>query len=253
MGTIVRGDAFVDATAARPEKMNDELDTIFNVINGNIDWDNLEATLVNAADGILKLDASGGVPLAQIPDTLTGKDADTVDGEHYSDITTKITDDIATHAAISAAHHARYTDAEAVAAVSVVGARRHLSSDKTISTASDTKVELDSEDWDIGGDFSNYKFTAPYRGYYQVNASICYLATGDKNYVTRVKLNGTTVLESIVLPSISTFVTVNVSDIIYMTVGQYLELYAYQAAGINVTVAGRLRSTFMSVQLLRLI
>ncbi len=140
MATIVKDHTFTDGTAARPEQMNANFDTIVTVINGNIDWDNLKASLVNAANGILKLDASGDVPLGQIPDTLTGKDADTVDTKHYSDITTKIAADIATHKAISsahhvptdptaaiavhtaiaAAHHARYTDAEAVTAVSVV-------------------------------------------------------------------------------------------------------------------------------------
>ncbi len=38
----------------------------------------------NAANNVLKLDASGLVPLANIPTPLTGKDADTVDGSHAS-------------------------------------------------------------------------------------------------------------------------------------------------------------------------
>lgn len=38
------------------------------------------------ANGYAELDASGDVPLAQIPDTLTGKDADSVDGKHAADL-----------------------------------------------------------------------------------------------------------------------------------------------------------------------
>ena len=37
-----------------------------------------------AADGVASLDGSGDLPLAQVPDTLTGKDADTVDSKHAS-------------------------------------------------------------------------------------------------------------------------------------------------------------------------
>jgi len=39
----------------------------------------------NGAGDLLILDGSGLVPLADIPDTLTGKDADTLDGKEFSD------------------------------------------------------------------------------------------------------------------------------------------------------------------------
>ena len=39
-----------------------------------------------AANGVATLDANIKIPLAQIPTTLTGKDADTVDGKHASDL-----------------------------------------------------------------------------------------------------------------------------------------------------------------------
>jgi hypothetical protein len=47
----------------------------------------------------------------------SGLDADTVDGQHYTDISNEIDGDISTHAGVSDAHHSRYTDGEAVAAV----------------------------------------------------------------------------------------------------------------------------------------
>ena len=53
-----------------------------------------------AADGVASLDGSALLPLAQIPATLTGKDADTVDGQHHSDISSEIDGDISTHAAL---------------------------------------------------------------------------------------------------------------------------------------------------------
>ena len=53
------------------------------------------------ADGVASLDGSGDVPLAQVPDTLTGKDADTLDTKHYSDISSEIDGDIITHEGLS--------------------------------------------------------------------------------------------------------------------------------------------------------
>ncbi len=50
----------------------------------------LTAAEFNAANGICGLDASADVPLAQIPDTLTGKDADSVDGKEPGTIAGKI-------------------------------------------------------------------------------------------------------------------------------------------------------------------
>jgi len=43
-----------------------------------------------AADGVASLDGSGDLPLAQVPDTLTGKDADTLDGSHAGNEANKI-------------------------------------------------------------------------------------------------------------------------------------------------------------------
>lgn len=75
-----------DGTAARPDQINANEITLYTEINGALDFDNLLAALINAANGFVKLNASADVPLAQIPDTLTGKDADTLDGSHLADV-----------------------------------------------------------------------------------------------------------------------------------------------------------------------
>jgi len=59
----------------------------------------------NIANGYAGLDANADVPLAQIPDTLTGKDADTLDTKHYSDISAEIDNEIAIHKSDASAHH----------------------------------------------------------------------------------------------------------------------------------------------------
>jgi len=83
MGTIVKPHVASDGAPARPDHVNEMLDTLYNEINGNLDWDNLKAALVNAANGLVKLDGDAKIPLPQIP---AGIDADKVDGLHASEI-----------------------------------------------------------------------------------------------------------------------------------------------------------------------
>jgi len=54
----------------------------------------------NAINGIAGLDAAAKIALAQIPDILTGKDADTLDGKHYAQVAT----DIGAHATLTKTH-----------------------------------------------------------------------------------------------------------------------------------------------------
>lgn len=67
MGTIVKPHAHSDGAVARPDHVNENVDILYNEINGNLDFENLKAALQNAANGLVKLDASALVPLAQIP------------------------------------------------------------------------------------------------------------------------------------------------------------------------------------------
>ena len=143
MALITRDHTYIDGKPAKASDVNENEIKLFNEINGNLDWENLKAALVNAANGILKLDGNARVLLAQIPDTLTGKDADTVDGvdipatiaevlsdhdkaahdalgvdadtldtTHYSDVVTQIAADIATHKADASAHHTKAGSSE---------------------------------------------------------------------------------------------------------------------------------------------
>jgi len=48
------------------DKLQENLNVIKSIINGDIDWDNIKASLVNAANGIVKLDANAKVPMEQL-------------------------------------------------------------------------------------------------------------------------------------------------------------------------------------------
>ncbi len=133
MGLIVREHTYIDGLPAKPSEVNDNEDVLYNEINGGLDWDNIDATLINEANGFIKLDASGDIPVAQMPTVI---DADTVDTKHYTDITDKITADIATHTALANVHHAPTTTLTH-AALTGVGADDHHA--KTINLADMTE------------------------------------------------------------------------------------------------------------------
>jgi hypothetical protein len=57
------------------------------------------------ANGYCELDASTLVPLSRIPSTLTGKDADTVDTKHFTDIQADAQSKVDTHAALTTGIH----------------------------------------------------------------------------------------------------------------------------------------------------
>jgi len=146
MSTLNYPNVIQNGQVADGDKLMENLNVIKAIINGDIDFDNLKAALVNAANGIVKLDENGkvpmeqlltnvangtvkldenaDVPLAQIPDTLTGKtaenaeNADTVDGIHASTTgeagklirADEVDSKIADHKSDASAHHTKTTD-----------------------------------------------------------------------------------------------------------------------------------------------
>jgi len=135
-------------------------------------------------------------------------------------------------------------------------ARVHLSADQlNISSGAATKVLLDTEDYDPGGNFdsvTNYRFIAPVSGYYQVIAGIRYEnLVADKPYYCMVKRSGTVILRSLCHTASTSEVASGCSDVVYLTAGQYLELFAYHVAGVDtVDIDGDPADTYMSVHLL---
>lgn len=108
MSEITRDHTYIDGKPAQPSHANENEDKLFALVNGNLDWDNLnKAVLQNKAGGIPKLDGDTLVELVQIPATLTGKDADTLDTKEYQDIADEIDADIVAHKDNASAHHAK--------------------------------------------------------------------------------------------------------------------------------------------------
>ncbi len=150
----------------------------------------------------------------------------------------------------------RILDFDILQLSSSVKARAYLAANQAdISDDTWTKVTLDTETYDIGNDFdnvTNYRFAAPVAGYYQVNALLTWTnIVADKQYLVAIYLNGTEVASQHSQSSHTSSIGGSISDVIYLTAAQYLELYAYTDAGVGTTdLLGGSTVTFMSVHLL---
>jgi hypothetical protein len=119
-----------------------------------------------------------------------------------------------------------------------------------------TKVQLNAENYDINSNFdtSNYRYTAPVTGYYNVNARISYSGTiASKLYMAQIYVNGSiyTLAYSANGADGNGVHDVAISDIVYAEAGQYIELYAKVLCGANtVDISGTSINTFMAIHLL---
>lgn len=121
-----------------------------------------------------------------------------------------------------------------------------------------TKVLLDSESYDPGDNFANYKFTARVAGFYLVLAQIKLQQDGlvaDKSYSGAIRVNGG--VNELALSQINTsttpdYPTIPVFGIIPLDAGDYLELWFRQnSGGDTIDIRGVTEDlTFMEVHLL---
>ncbi len=121
----------------------------------------------------------------------SGLDADKLDGAELSDIQAEIDSDIDIHSTNASAHHSRYTNSEAVAAVEAgkVAFRARIPSGQALPSSGTQRVEWDTTDFNEGGGYSTttFLFTAPSDGYYFFHAQL-YLFGLDLQVGTRISL-----------------------------------------------------------------
>ena len=115
-----------------------------------------------------------------------------------------------------------------------------LGSDQTISNTTWTKVNLNQSNWDTdsGFDSSNYKYTIPTTGKYQVNYSAYISGIDEGEYCqARIYKNGSSNNESFArsYSQNNIEITVGRSYIFDFTANDYLELYVYQNSGSDST------------------
>lgn len=115
-------------------------------------------------------------------------------------------------------------------------------SNQTITTSTDTKVQLNAGEWDIMSEFdptTNYRFTALRAGYYMVTGVIRFptATVADKIYVAKVMKNGVLAAQVVFHSSSTATVQVGVSTIVNLAIGDYIEMNCYHTAGVDQYVA----------------
>jgi hypothetical protein len=119
--------------------------------------------------------------------------------------------------------------------------RAKSSSNQSISSATNTKLQFNEEDWDTANCYdptTNYRFTPNVAGYYQVNL---YIQIGPANYsgFAAVKLykNGVAIKDvGVVTPNVSEYPTPSTTGMVYMNgTTDYLEAYVIQNSGTTKT------------------
>lgn len=127
-----------------------------------------------------------------------------------------------------------FTDIETVP----YAARAYRTATQVISDSVQTKVELNNEEYDIGGNFdavTNFRFTAPVAGFYQVNcAAALYKSggtTGTFDAILLLRVDGAEVrrLQRLQLPSVVSGEVIGLAGaaLFKLTAGQYIEMYVY--------------------------
>ena len=133
----------------------------------------------------------------------------------------------------------------------------YANSNLSVTTATWTKVQLNTEEFDPTSAFDSstlYRFTPVVPGYYQVNGAVTFAVTTGTQYVCSLYKNGS----AFKYGSANTFSTGNVSAatshvsaLIYMNgVSDYLELWGY-AVGTSPSFQAGLAATYLSASLTR--
>lgn len=136
--------------------------------------------------------------------------------------------------------------------------RAYRGSTQAITTATFTKVQLDTETFDTNSNFdnaTNYRFTPTVAGYYKINGTATFnFSAGDTNVEWAVILykNGTVYSQVTSRNTIaSATVGLCVSDVINFNGStDYVELYVYQAAGADRNINGSSNLTYLSGSLI---
>jgi len=117
-----------------------------------------------------------------------------------------------------------------------IGARAHLSAVQAVASGSTTKINLNTESYDVGDCFNTttYRFTAPVAGYYVINGSAYIESLADGKYHScRAYKNGSLALLDVSRSGSVGHMSSSVSGILYLAKNDYIELYVEHDHGSN--------------------
>lgn len=126
------------------------------------------------------------------------------------------------------------------------GAWAYLGTTQSIDNVTYTKIALDTELYDIQGEFdptTNYRFTASVAGKYLVVGKIEWRdALDGKLLMVFIYKNGTAMLANRNIPGGGENIGIQVSGILSLAANDYIELYGYHNTGTALIVEGGLAS-----------
>lgn len=131
-------------------------------------------------------------------------------------------------------------------------ARAYLGTDQTVATDTWTKINLDTETYDIGNNFNTTlkRFIAPVSGYYLILGTLLWKdPVVDKNYYASIYINGSSVAEFLE-GSYSSWLKGITLDIRHLNKNDYVELYGFHTSGVDKTAYSGTVFTYMSIHLL---
>lgn len=139
----------------------------------------------------------------------------------------------------------------------LIKARAYPNATQVITTATDTHVLLQSEDYDIGGDFASSTFTALVTGYYLVTGRVTYnTPTDGKRYWVKLWKNTASVAYASIVAAATGTATIcpAVADVLHLAATDTVKLYTYHDKGsddtINNGAGGKQQQTCLTVHLL---
>ena len=134
-----------------------------------------------------------------------------------------------------------------------VKASAYLSSDQSINSAIYDTIELDTENYDVGGNFNTgtYQFTCPIDGFYLVTAALLFSAPVDqKRYELSIAIGGSRWASMLTNSSGTVNVSCFVSQIFDLSATQTIELVGWHDSGVAKNARGLFSYTYMTVHLL---
>jgi hypothetical protein len=136
--------------------------------------------------------------------------------------------------------------------------RVYLSSNQSISNSTNTKVQLNTKNFDTANCFdntTNYRYTPNVSGYYQFSAVLALSGSNIGNGQALIYKNGSTVSNSVFYaPGLNGVSQINavLSDLIYMNGStDYIELYGYISASSSNLFGGNSAQAYLAGYLAR--
>jgi hypothetical protein len=129
----------------------------------------------------------------------------------------------------------------------------YCSSTQSISAATNTKIQYQTEEWDTNNNFdntTNYRFTPTVAGYYQISGSINFQSAPTSISLLSIYKNGSEFKRC--FQTNASIYGINGSAVVYCNGStDYIELYCYQSGGgaINTSVGNAL--TYFQAAMIR--